>query len=127
MKQNLGRVPGKWWGMVIYLGLLVLSAFFPFFSSIERMAKAPPVMVPAFDYQGDQVVPLATKIPVHAKLHGFDAQQSPGGKPVLVYLHRAPWDRRGTRFCEELAKTGKVAVIEPFLPGFGPTPGNVPS
>ncbi|MEY3583080.1 MAG: hypothetical protein RJA48_163 [Verrucomicrobiota bacterium] len=127
MKQNFGRVPGKWWGMVIYLGLLVLSAFFPFFNSLERTAKDLPVMVPSFDFKEDKVTRTGATIPVHANLYGFAADGSAGGKPVLVYIHRAPWDRRGTRLCVELAKTGKVAVIEPFLPGFGPTPGNVPS
>ncbi len=127
MKQNLGRVPGKWWGMVIYLGLLVLSAFFPFFSAIERISNEEPVMVPAFDFKGDKVTPTDTTIPVHANLHGFAADGTSGGKPVLVYLHRAPWDSRSTRFCEELAQSGQVAVIEPFLPGFATSPGNVPS
>lgn len=127
MKQNLGRVPGRWRGILIYLALLALSALFPIFSAIERMSKEDPVMLPAFDYKGDKVVPTQTKIPVHANLHGFDANRSAGNKPVLVYLHRAPWDRRGTEFCAALARSGKVAVVEPFLPGFATTPGNVPS
>ena len=66
MKQNLGRIPGKWWGMVIYLGLLVLSAFFPFFNSLERGAKDLPVMVPSFDYKEDKVTRTGATIPVHA-------------------------------------------------------------
>lgn len=127
IKQNLGRVPGKWWGILVYLGLLVLSALFPFFSAIERISKDDPILLPAFDFKGDKVVPTKAKIPVHANLHGFDSNHSSGNKPVIVYLHRAPWDKRGTAFCEELARTGKVAVIEPFLPGFATSPGNVPS
>jgi len=127
MKQNLGRVPGKWWGMVIYLLLLVLSALFPIFSAIERISKDQPVMVPAFDFKRDTVTPTDKMIPIHANLHGFAADGTSGGKPVLVYLHRAPWDRSGTRLCEELAQSGRVAVIEPFLPGFATSPGNVPS
>ncbi|MEY4033794.1 MAG: hypothetical protein RL492_988, partial [Verrucomicrobiota bacterium] len=127
IKQNLGRVPGKWWGMVVYLVLLVLSAFFPFFSSLERISQDEPVLVPAFDFKGDKVTQTDRQIPVHAKLHGFAPDGTTGGKPVLVYLHRAPWDSRGSQFCADLARTGQVAVIEPFLPGFATSPGDVPS
>lgn len=127
MKQNIGRVPGKWWGMLVYAALLGLSALFPIFSALERISKDEPVMVPAFDFKGDKVTRTNQLIPVHANLHGFGTDQSSGNKPVLVYLHRAPWDARATKFCADLASSGKVAVIEPFLPGFSTSPGNVPS
>jgi pimeloyl-ACP methyl ester carboxylesterase/membrane protein DedA with SNARE-associated domain len=113
--------------MVVYLVLLVLSAFFPFFSSLERISQDEPVLVPAFDFKGDKVTQTDRQIPVHAKLHGFAPDGTTGGKPVLIYLHRAPWDSRGSQFCADLARTGQVAVIEPFLPGFATSPGNVPS
>jgi len=113
--------------MVVYLVLLVLSASFPFFSAIERISKDEPILVPAFDFKGDKVTRTNKQIPVHANLHGFAADGSTGGKPVLLYLHRTPWDSRGTQFCRDLAKTGQVAVLEPFLPGFATSPGNVPS
>lgn len=127
MKQNLGRVPGKWWGIVVYAVLLGLSALFPFFSAIELVSKDDPVMVPAFDFKGEKVTRTDRLIPVHANLHGFDAARSSGTKPVLVYIHRAPWDARSTALCAALAQTGKVAVIEPFLPGFRTSAGDVPS
>ena len=50
----LKRVPLKWWGIVGYLCLLVLSATFPFFQSVERYSKDYPSLVPAFDFKNDQ-------------------------------------------------------------------------
>ncbi|MEN9815702.1 MAG: hypothetical protein RLZZ412_1684, partial [Verrucomicrobiota bacterium] len=72
----LGRIPGKWKVIFVYLVLLVLSAKFPFFSSIERFAKGTPVQVPAFDLVGDKVVQTERKIPLRAHLHGVDGQQA---------------------------------------------------
>jgi len=131
----LGRIPGKWKVIFVYLVLLVLSAKFPFFSSIERFAKGTPVQVPAFDLVGDKVVQTERKIPLRAHLHGVDGQQAeaqlgplPRFRPtVVVYLHRVPWDDQGSRLCEALAKNPRVSVIEAFLPGFHTSSGDVPS
>ena len=132
----LGRIPGKWKVIFVYLVLLVLSAKFPFFSSIERFAKGTPVQVPAFDLVGDKVVQTERKIPLRAHLHGVDGQREeeaqvgplPRFRPtVVVYLHRVPWDDQGSRLCEALAKNPRVSVIEAFLPGFHTSSGDVPS
>ena len=131
----LGRIPGKWKVIFVYLVLLVLSAKFPIFSSIERFAKGTPVQVPAFDLVGDKVVQTERKIPLRAHLHGVDGQQAeaqlgplPRFRPtVVVYLHRVPWDDQGSRLCEALAKNPRVSVIEAFLPGFHTSSGDVPS
>ena len=132
----LGRIPGKWKVIFVYLVLLVLSAKFPFFSSIERFAQGTPVQVPAFDLVGDKVVQTERKIPLRAHLHGVDGQREeeaqvgplPRFRPtVVVYLHRVPWDDQGSRLCEALAKNPRVSVIEAFLPGFHTSSGDVPS
>ena len=132
----LGRIPGKWKVIFVYLVLLVLSAKFPFFSSSERFAKGTPVQVPAFDLVGDKVVQTERKVPIRAHLHGVDGQQQeeaqvgplPRFRPtVVVYLHRVPWDDHGSRLCEALAKNPRVSVIEAFLPGFHTSSGDVPS
>ncbi|NBX01403.1 hypothetical protein EBR11_02590, partial [bacterium] len=123
----LKRVPLKWWGIVGYLCLLVLSATFPFFQSVERYSKDYPSLVPAYDFKNDKVAPTGEKIFVHANLYGFNPEGGSGGKPVVVYLHRLPWTKQGSEFCKELAKSGKVAVVEPFMPGFATSPGDVPS
>ncbi len=132
----LGRIPGKWKVIFVYLVLLVLSAKFPFFSSIERFAQGTPVQVPAFDLLGDKVVQTERKIPLRAHLHGVDGQREeeaqvgplPRFRPtVVVYLHRVPWDDQGSRLCEALAKNPRVSVIEAFLPGFHTSSGDVPS
>ena len=133
-KRNLGRVPGRWWLVSLYLVLLALSAAFPFFSAIETIADGEPIRVPAFDLVGDKVKQLNYEIPIRARLHGVlgaeEAQefvQPRFRKNVVVYLHRIPWDDRGTQFCEELARDPDVSVIEPFMPGFRSTPGEVPN
>ena len=133
-KRNLGRVPGRWWLVFLYLVLLGLSAAFPFFSAIETIADGEPIHVPAIDYVGDKVKRLDYEIPVRGRLHGVlgaeEAQeyvQPRFRKNVVVYLHRIPWDDRGSQFCEELARDPEISVIEPFMPGFRSTPGNVPS
>ena len=133
-KRNLRRVPGRWWLVSVYLALLALSAAFPFFSAIETIAEGEPIQVPAFDYVGDKVKRLDVTIPVRARLHGVlgaeEAQtyvQPRFRKNVIVYLHRIPWDDRGSQLCEELARDPEVSVIEPFMPGFRSTPGDVPS
>jgi membrane protein DedA with SNARE-associated domain/pimeloyl-ACP methyl ester carboxylesterase len=132
----LGRIPGKWKIIFVYLVLLFLSAKFPFFSAIERFAPGTPVQVPAFDFIGDKVVRTDRKIPIRAHLHGVDGQQEEeaqvGPKPrfrktVVVYLHRIPWDAEGSRLCEALSKNPQVSVIEAFLPGFHTSSGDVPS
>ena len=132
----LGRIPGKWKVIFVYLVLLVLSAKFPFFSSIERFAQGTPVQVPVFDLVGDKVVQTERKIPLRARLHGVDgpreAEAQVGPLPrfrptVVVYLHRVPWDDQGSRLCEALAKNPRVSVIEAFLPGFHTSSGDVPS
>jgi membrane protein DedA with SNARE-associated domain/pimeloyl-ACP methyl ester carboxylesterase len=132
----LGRIPGKWKVIFVYLVLLVLSAKFPFFSSIERFAQGTPVQVPAFDLVGDKVVQTERKIPLRAHLHGVDGQREeeaqvgplPRFRPtVVVYLHRVPWDDQGSRLCGALAKNPQVSVIEAFLPGFHTSSGDVPS
>ena len=74
-KRNLGRVPGRWWLVSLYLVLLILSAQFPFFSAIERFAPGTPVEVHAFDFVGDKVVKTDRKIPIRAHLHGVDGQK----------------------------------------------------
>ena len=132
----LGRIPGKWKAIFVYLVLLLLSAKFPFFSAIERFAPGTPVEVPAFDFVGDKVVRTDRKIPIRAHLHGVDGQQEEeaqvGPKPrfrktVVVYLHRIPWDDQGSRLCEALSKNPQISVIEAFLPGFHTSSGDVPS
>jgi membrane protein DedA with SNARE-associated domain/pimeloyl-ACP methyl ester carboxylesterase len=132
----LGRIPGKWKVIFVYLVLLVLSANSPFFSSIERFAQGTPVQVPAFDLAGDKVVRTERKIPLRAHLHGVDGQQEeeaqvgplPRFRPsVVVYLHRVPWDDQGSRLCEALANNPRFSVIEAFLPGFHTSSGDVPS
>ena len=133
-KRNLGRVPGRWWLVSLYLMLLALSAAFPFFSAIETIADGEPIRVPAFDFVGDKVKQLNYTIPIRARLHGVlgaeEAQefvQPRFRKNVVVYLHRIPWDDRGSQFCEELARNPDISVIEPFMPGFRSSPGDVPS
>ncbi len=133
-KRNLGRVPGRWWLVFLYLVLLGLSAAFPFFSAIEMIADGEPIHVPAYDFVGDKVRRLDFEIPIRARLHGVlgaeEAQeyvQPRFRKNVVVYLHRIPWDDRGSQFCEELARDPEISVIEPFMPGFRSSPGNVPS
>lgn len=133
-KRTLRRVPGKWWVVLAYLLLLGLSARFPFFSAIEKQAKGTPILVPAFDFSGDKVVRLDTTIPIRAHLHGVDGDEEAqvDDKPrfrkrVIVYLHRVPWDDRGGRICEALASQPDTTVVEPFLPGFHTSPGDVPS
>jgi len=123
-KRNLGRVPGRWWLVAVYLVLLALSAAFPFFSAIETIADGEPIHVPAFDFVGDKVKRLNYQIPIRARLHGVlgaeEAQeyvQPRFRKNVVVYLHRIPWDDRGSQFCEELARDPEISVIEPFMPG----------
>lgn len=132
----LGRIPGKWKAIFVYLVLLVLSAKFPFFSAIERFAPGTPVEVPAFDVVGDKIVRTDRRIPIRAHLHGVDGQQeeeaqvgpSPRFRPmVAVYLHRIPWDDQGSRLCEALARNPRLSVIEVFLPGFHTSSGEVPS
>ncbi|MFM7240878.1 MAG: alpha/beta fold hydrolase [Opitutia bacterium] len=131
----LGRIPGKWKAIFVYLVLLVLSAKFPFFSAIERFAPGTPVQVPAFDLVGGKVVRTERKIPLRARLHGVEVREEAGQSypvsrfrpTVVVYLHRIPWDDHGSRLCEELAKNPRVSVIEPFLPGFHTSSGEVPS
>ena len=133
-KRNLGRVPGRWWLASLYLALLALSAAFPFFSVIETIADGEPIHVPAFDLRGDKVKRLNYTIPIRARLHGVlgaeEAQeyvQPRFRKTVVVYLHRIPWDDRGSQICEELARDPDISVIEPFMPGFRSSPGDVPS
>jgi membrane protein DedA with SNARE-associated domain/pimeloyl-ACP methyl ester carboxylesterase len=135
-KRNLGRVPGRWWLVSLYLVLLILSAQFPFFSAIERFAPGTPVEVHAFDFVGDKVVKMDRKIPIRAHLHGVDGQKEEEAqvelhprfrKTVMVYLHRVPWDDQGSQLCEALAKNPEVSVIEAFLPGFHTSSGDVPS
>jgi len=133
-KRLLGRVPGKWWGVLIYFVLLVLSISFPFFSAIERRAKGVPIQVPAYDFRGDKVVRQNYTIPVRAHLHGVEGQEEAmeGSLPifrkdVIVYLHRIPWDDQGSAFCDALARENNVSVVEVFLPGFHTSPGEVPS
>ncbi|NBY42385.1 MAG: hypothetical protein EBQ49_03630 [Verrucomicrobia bacterium] len=126
-KANLRRVPPKWWIAVTYLILVILSNTFPIFSSVEKQSSQTPILVPAFDYKEDRVIPTEKQIPIHANFYGFDQNNSAGDKPVLVYIHRVPWDSRGNQFCADLAKSGKVAVVEPYLPGFASSYGNVPS
>ena len=133
-KRNLGRVPGRWWLVSLYLVLLGLSAAFPFFSAIETIADGEPIHVPAIDYVGDKVKRLDYTVPIRARLHGVlgaeEAQeyvQPRFRKNVVVYLHRIPWDDRGSQFCEELARDPEISVIEPFMPGFRSSPGEVPS
>lgn len=133
-KRNLGRVPGKWWGVLAYLVLLGLSAAFPFFDAIERYSEGTPIPVPAFDFKGDKVEQLDYKIPVRAHLHGVTGlEEAQVGaverfrENVIVYLHRVPWDRRGDLLCEEIVKQGNYSVVEVFLPGFNTSPGEVPS
>ncbi len=133
-KRNLGRVPGRWWLVGLYLILLALSAAFPFFSALETIADGEPIHVPAIDYVGDKVKRLDYKIPIRARLHGVlgaeEAQeyvQPRFRKNVIVYLHRIPWDDRGSQLCEELARDPDTSVIEPFMPGFRSSPGEVPS
>ncbi len=123
----LWRVPTKWWIVLGYLVLLGLSAAFPFLREIEKASEHQPLLVPAFDFKDDKVAPTNQLIPVQYKLYGFGEKQSSGDKPVVVYLHRVPWDKGGSKFCESLALTGKVAVVEPYLPGFRTTSGDVPS
>jgi len=132
----LGRIPGKWKVVFVYLVLLLFSAKFPFFSSIERFAPGTPVEVPAFDLVGDQVVRTERKVPIRAQLHGVDGLRTeeaqvgplPRFRPsVVVYLHRIPWDDQGSRLCAALAKDPRVSVIEAFLPGFHTSSGDVPS
>ena len=133
-KRNLGRVPGRWWLVIAYLVLLALSAAFPFFSALETIADGEPIHVPAFDFRGDKVRRLDYNIPIRGRLHGVlgaeEAQefvQPRFRKNVIVYLHRIPWDDRGSELCEELARDPETSVIEPFMPGFRSTPGEVPS
>jgi len=133
-KRNLGRVPGKWWLVFAYLVLLGLSAAFPFFSAIETIADGKPINVPAFDFSGDKVKQLKYTIPIRAHLHGVlgaeEAQEFVQPRfrdTVIVYLHRIPWDDRGSLICEELARNPNVSVVEPFMPGFKTSPGQVPS
>jgi membrane protein DedA with SNARE-associated domain/pimeloyl-ACP methyl ester carboxylesterase len=133
-KSNLGRVPRKWWLVSAYLLLLALSATFPFFSAIETADKGDPIRVPAFDYVDDKLTRLDITIPIRARLHGVqggeEARQSAQlvfRKKVIVYLHRIPWDQRGSQFCAELARDPDISVIEPFLPGFRNTSGAVPN
>ena len=126
-KANLRRVPRKWWIAVTYLVLVFLSNTFPIFSSVEKRSSQTPIMVPAFDFKEEQVIATEKQIPIHANFYGFDKNNNAGDKPVLVYIHRVPWDSRANEFCAELAKTGKVAVVEPYLPGFASSYGNVPS
>ena len=123
----LWRVPTKWWVVLGYLVLLGLSAAFPFLKQIENISSHQAVMVPAFDFKNDKVAPTEKLIPVQFQLYGFDENNSPGTKPVVVYLHRLPWSKEGSKFCEALSQTGRVAVIEPYLPGFHTTLGDVPS
>jgi len=125
--QYLWRVPTKWWIVLGYLVLLGLSATYPFLKQIETISSHQAVLVPAFDFKNDKVAPTDQLIPVQFQLYGFDGNNSPGGKPVVVYLHRLPWDKEGSKLCEALALTGRVAVIEPYLPGFHTSKGDVPS
>ena len=125
--QYLWRVPTKWWIILGYLVLLGLSATFPFLKQIETTSSHQAVLVPAFDFKNDKVAPTDKLIPVQFQLYGFDENNSPGGKPVLVYLHRLPWGKEGSKFCEALAQSGRVAVVEPYLPGFHTSKGDVPS
>ncbi|GDY16893.1 hypothetical protein LBMAG55_02160 [Verrucomicrobiota bacterium] len=134
-KSMLGRIPGKWKAIFVYLVLLVLSARFPTFSANERIAPGTPVGVPAFDFIGDKVVRTDRTIPIRAHLHGVDGQKEEAQvevrprfrKTVVVYLHRIPWDDQGSRLCVALAKHPEVSVIEAFLPGFHTSSGDVPS
>ncbi|NBP90421.1 MAG: alpha/beta hydrolase, partial [Opitutae bacterium] len=127
-KANLRRVPPKWWIAVTYLILVILSNTFPIFSAVEKKSTQTPILVPAFDYKDDRVIPTDKLVPIHANFYGFEQNVfNPGHKPVLVYIHRVPWDGRGNQFCADLAKSGKVVVIEPYLPGFASSYGNVPS
>jgi membrane protein DedA with SNARE-associated domain/pimeloyl-ACP methyl ester carboxylesterase len=126
-KANLRRVPPKWWIAVTYVVLVLLSNAFPIFSAVEKQSSQNPILVPAFDYKDDRVIPTEKQIPIHANFYGFDQNNSAGDKPVLVYIHRVPWDSRGNQFCADLAQSGKVAVVEPYLPGFASSYGNVPS
>ncbi len=123
----LWRVPTKWWVILGYVILLGLSAAFPFLKQIETVSNHQAILVPAFDFKNDKVAPTDQLIPVQYKLYGFDENNSPGNKPVVVYLHRLPWCNKGSKFCEALAQTGCVAVVEPFLPGFNTSKGDVPS
>lgn len=133
-KRILGRVPGTWLLVLGYLVLLSLSASFPFFSSIETVADGRPINVPAFDFSGDKVKQLPYTIPIRAHLHGVlgaeEAQEFVQPRfrdTVIVYLHRVPWDDKGSQLCEELARNPGVSVVEPFMPGFKTSPGQVPS
>lgn len=138
-KRTLGRVPVRWWLILGYLCLLGLSAAFPFFSAIEFKAPGTPVEVPAYDYLGglsnEKVKRLDFTIPVRAHLHGVlgeeeaQANVQPRFRPnVVVYLHRIPWDDRGSQICEALARDPNTSVVEPFMPGFKTTPGSrIPS
>ncbi len=133
-KRTLGRVPGKWWLVLGYLVVLAISASFPFFSAIETIADGEPIHVPAFDFSGDKVKQLNYSIPVRAHLHGVlgaeEAQEYVQPKfrnTVIVYLHRIPWDDKGSQLCEELARNPEVSVVEPFMPGFKTSPGKIPS
>ena len=133
-KRTLRRVPGKWWVLFAYLLLLGLSAKFPVFSEIEKYSKGTPIQLPAFGFNGDKVAKLGRTIPIRAHLHGVDGDEEAqvADRPrfrgrVIVYLHRVPWDDRGGRLCEALAREPDTTVVEPFLPGFHTSPGDVPS
>ena len=133
-KQLLGRVPKRWWAVLVYLLFLIFSSLFPFFSAIETIAPGKPLQVPAFDFRGDKVVRQKNTIPVRAHLHGVEGDEEAmvGSQPIFrkqvaVYLHRIPWDNQGSAFCETLARENNISVVEVFLPGFHTSPGQVPS
>lgn len=123
----LWRVPAKWWMILGYISLLGLSAAFPFLREIEKASDRDPILVSAFDFKDDKVAPTGQLIPVQYKLYGWGENGVPEGKKIVVYLHRVPWDKRGSSLCEALAQTGQVAVVEPYLPGFRSSSDDVPS